>query len=121
LERPGMPRAEGLDEICRLHAAYGRSTTRDDIQRGRVPGHLFDEAPQANRGNVARLLTAMMLGYLEGRLVTKSGDFVAVVGCGVIEFACRSKPIGGRLRGLLKGLGIATNGIGGTRGRRTKS
>ena len=121
LERPGMPAREGLDKICRLHASYGHPTTYDDIQLGSAPGHVFDEAPRTNRDNVTCLLAAMMLGHLEGRLVSKSGDFVAVFGCGVISFQCRNKSMAGKLRTLLNELDHANDKVLGTRGRRTRS
>jgi hypothetical protein len=62
----------------------------------------------------------MMLGYLEGRLVSKSGDFVAAVGCGVIEFRCRNKALAGRLRGMLTDLSLAATTVVRTRDRRTR-
>lgn len=108
LERPGLPRMGALEDVCSLRQACGYRTTPTDLQLGVAPGHLLDDSPTENRENVRRLLTAMMSGYLEGTLVTKSGRFAAVVGCGVIEFHSRDKSLSGKLRGILRDLHLTT-------------
>jgi hypothetical protein len=50
-----------------------------------------------------------MAGHLEGRLVTKDGRFVAVFGCGVIDFHSANKSLSGRLRTLLKDLRLSVH------------
>jgi hypothetical protein len=102
-----MPRDAALDDVCRLHGEFGYSSAPADVKAG--PGHVFDAEPAANRGTLKHLLVAMMAGHLEGRLVTKDGRFVAVFGCGVIDFHSANKSLSGRLRTLLKDLRLSVH------------
>jgi hypothetical protein len=107
LSRPGMPREAAVDDVCRIHGEFGYSSRPADVKAG--PGHIFDADPVVNRATLKRLLVAVMSGYLEGRLVTKDGRFVAVFGCGVIDFHSADKGLSGRLRTLFKELRLSVH------------
>lgn len=108
LDRPIELRAGKIEELCRLREGYGFPTEPREIQQGEAPGHLLDDDEVENQQNVARLLTIMLTGHLEGTLSTKSGRLVVVIGDGIVEFYCRDKSAGGKLRGLLKDLKLET-------------
>jgi hypothetical protein len=108
LDRPGMPRDEGLAWICAFQQAHGVSSTPGDIRLGLYPGHLLDDDPVTNQGHVQGLLQVMMGSFLEGHLATKDGRFIASVCCGIVELRVSDKSLSGRVRGIIQDLELST-------------
>ncbi len=104
LRPAGMPREHAFVQLREVHADCGKAVERAELVAG--PGYVFEGPTGRDAPLVKRLLLVLMTGYLEGRLVSRTGRFMAVFGCGVIDFYSSDKSLSAKIRAVQATLGI---------------